>query len=120
MSITDSFDAVARDSKELLDRLTDERGLLYPVGETVLLGRTEKTKLLTCVQRFTADGVPFIYFLTDCCGAAASGGETGIHCKGCYRDGYDEVGGVYTKIWHGDVIAPTHRDRRIFEKGQSK
>lgn len=99
------------------DAKTVTAGVDLPVGKAVLLGRTERTGLLTVAGRFGEDKEPFLWFITDCCGAGASGGGTGVYCKGCYREGYEEVGDVYTVKWHGRILPPTARDKRIFNKG---
>lgn len=97
------------------------RGVTFPPREVRLLGRTTKSGLLVCAEQFKGgDEVPWVWFITDCCGAAAKGGGDGIYCKGCFNDVDPAVGDVYTIAWHGDVVPPTADDEVIFKKGFSQ
>jgi len=115
--IIDTLALTAQDSATAIAEAT-KRGLAFPVGKTILLGRTSRTGLLTVAQRFTETSQPFIWFVTDCCGAAVKGGESGVYCKGCYSYGVDEYGDVYTIRFHGEILPPVTSDWPTFLKGQ--
>lgn len=95
-------------------------GIDFPVGETILIGVTEATGLLTVGQRFSADSEPFLWFLTPCCGGAAKGVEDGIVCKGCYQLVSPDYGDIYDLHWHGPINRNlTDADRAIFARGRT-
>lgn len=90
------------------------RGVKFPVGEVVFLGRSA-SGLLTVARAETGDTVPWVWFVTDCCAGAAKGGDSGIYCKGCYEDVDPIYGDVYTKRFHGDVTPPTAEDEAFIK-----
>lgn len=97
------------------------RGVRFPRNETVFLGRTTRTGLLTVARNDGgADNVPWVWFLTDCCAAAAKGGDGGIYCKHCYDYVDSIVGDVFTVKWHGDVEPPTDEDKAFVERQFAK
>lgn len=87
-------------------------GIDFPVDIPVPIGRTTDSGLLLVGKRLSENDVdPWLWFVTDCCFAAAKGGEDCIYCKGCYEEVDPIYGDVYTLEWHGEVEPLTDEDR---------
>lgn len=88
-----------------------------PRHTVYLLGRTEKTGLLTAGVDYGSG--PFLFFLSNCCGAAPTYHDSDLCCKACWHDVPFDLDGEYSPRTHGAILPPTEADKATFLKGTS-